>query len=302
MLLTAILYFSFNSLSASTENFGELEIKSSGGPMKNGIPGKNKTYIYINGEKKAILGSKGITNISLAEGDYEIKIAKEDDDGMWIHSSRLENVFIGSGVLIKLELLLGFYKTPTETKSGLMEEDGFGISRYSDHEDGTVTDEKTNLMWKKCPEGKKQLKEKNYSTCVRSTVTRSYTWKEAVNRAKTMQFAGYSDWRLPSLNELSSLVYCSNKNKRKKITFDNSKSVYKNNGGCLGENFDGPTINQAIFRNTDLGKYWTSSYRKSKRVDDDVWVVQFRGYGGGEISTRPNGEFNKFYVRLVRDN
>ena len=66
------------------------------------------------------------------------------------------------------------------------------VPRFTDNDDGTVTDSKTNLMWFKD-----------------ASVLNGYIYLEAV-KACTMypiwSFAGYKDWRLPSMPELMSLI------------------------------------------------------------------------------------------------
>jgi len=62
---------------------------------------------------------------------------------------------------------------------------------FVDNGDGTVTDRVTGLMWQKggSPEG--------------------MTWadsKEYINKLNSGQFGGYSDWRLPTIEELASLI------------------------------------------------------------------------------------------------
>jgi hypothetical protein len=58
---------------------------------------------------------------------------------------------------------------------------------YTDNGDGTVTDNVTGLMWMK------DMGEK-------------MTWEEAMAYAETCTFAGYNDWRVPSIKELYSLI------------------------------------------------------------------------------------------------
>ena len=64
------------------------------------------------------------------------------------------------------------------------------LPRFSDHADGTVTDNLTGLMWSKNanPAGS------------------SKTWQGALDYVKTVNIGGYTDWRLPNIKELSSLV------------------------------------------------------------------------------------------------
>ncbi|MBD3326874.1 DUF1566 domain-containing protein [candidate division KSB3 bacterium] len=58
---------------------------------------------------------------------------------------------------------------------------------YQDNGDGTVTDLNTGLMWQKTP-GEKM------------------TYDEAVAHASSFDLAGYTDWRLPTIKELYSLI------------------------------------------------------------------------------------------------
>jgi hypothetical protein len=60
-----------------------------------------------------------------------------------------------------------------------------------DHGDGTVTDERTGLMWEQWPSNQR------------------YTWDNATQRIAELNAAtlgGHTDWRLPELWELVSLV------------------------------------------------------------------------------------------------
>ena len=61
---------------------------------------------------------------------------------------------------------------------------------YIDHGNGTVTDPRTGLMWKRVGEGK-------------------FTWEQAIEfngKDKVVNFGGFSDWRLPQIDELKSLL------------------------------------------------------------------------------------------------
>jgi ribonuclease BN (tRNA processing enzyme) len=63
---------------------------------------------------------------------------------------------------------------------------------YKDNGDGTVTDLVTSLMWQKTPGTK-------------------VAYKDAVAGAKSFILAGYTDWRLPTIKELYSLILFSGK-------------------------------------------------------------------------------------------
>ena len=75
--------------------------------------------------------------------------------------------------------------------------------RFTDNNDGTVTDSKTALMWQQCLIGQTWTSH----SCGGSTTT--YTWAEALNlvdTANTNNMHGYNDWRLPNVKELMSIV------------------------------------------------------------------------------------------------
>jgi hypothetical protein len=59
---------------------------------------------------------------------------------------------------------------------------------FADNKDGTVTDRVTNLMWKQETDGVKR------------------GWEPSIQYCEDLEFAGYSDWKLPHNKELSSLV------------------------------------------------------------------------------------------------
>ncbi len=67
-----------------------------------------------------------------------------------------------------------------------------GLTVLVDNGDGTVTDSRTGLIWPKDGTGAGY-----YSGGTR-------TWNEAIDWANGLSFAGYTDWRLPNINELKS--------------------------------------------------------------------------------------------------
>lgn len=64
----------------------------------------------------------------------------------------------------------------------------YGINRFLDNRDGTVTDTATGLMWQKTDSG------------------RGMDWQAALKYAQELKLAGHDDWRLPSAKELQSIV------------------------------------------------------------------------------------------------
>lgn len=138
-------------------------------------------------------------------------------------------------------------------------------AQFTAHGNGTVTDTKTALMWKQCPEGQ------SGADC---SIGRAlyYSWEQALAHVETLNasggFAGYTDWRLPNIKELASLVE---------------------------EQCDDPAINSALFPNTASELFWSSSpvvYDKG-----NTWMVYF---GRGSNVNWPYW-VDAFLVRLVRD-
>lgn len=75
------------------------------------------------------------------------------------------------------------------------------IDRFILSDNGTVFDQKTNLMWTRCPYGVR-LSEKE---CIGSGFP-YYSWERALETVKETSYAGYSNWRLPNIKELATLV------------------------------------------------------------------------------------------------
>jgi len=135
-------------------------------------------------------------------------------------------------------------------------------SRFKDNNNGTVSDTKTGLMWKKCSEGQ------SGSTCEGSAAT--YNWQQALQQAQTVNngggFAGHSDWRVPNVKELLSIV----------------------EEQCVD-----PAINLTVFPNTPNFVFWSSS--PSAYGSDYAWYVAATdGYADYDFKNYD------LYVRLVR--
>lgn len=61
--------------------------------------------------------------------------------------------------------------------------------RFTDHDDGTVTDNLTGLMWTK-----------------NANLDGSKEWADAIGYCNALDYGGYTDWRLPNVRELHSLI------------------------------------------------------------------------------------------------
>ncbi|PID62164.1 MAG: hypothetical protein CR974_03630 [Gammaproteobacteria bacterium] len=175
---------------------------------------------------------------------------------------------------------------------------------------GLWQDKKTNLIWNVCSMGQ------TYSGQSCKGHPQKLTFEQAIHAIRQLNaqsFAGYSDWRLPSVTEIASIRLCTSNvlredtNKNLKISgmmittyAPNSRNTgYRAVAISCDFNSAAPAIQQRIFhRNTtpiDAG-FWTGSHTTSVKDSDQFgWGMHF---GGGLIyftsKTSPS------YVRIVR--
>ena len=139
-------------------------------------------------------------------------------------------------------------------------------SVYTDHGNGTVTDTRTGLMWKQCAGGLS-------GAACQTGSAHTFTWANALAHAEASTFAGYTDWRLPNVKELSSLVE-----------------------DCRVS----PAINTNRFPNTPSSLFWSSS--PSNYRSDGAFSVSFgsRVMAGALHVSRSDSTIFDPLVRLVR--
>ncbi len=147
--------------------------------------------------------------------------------------------------------------------------------------DGTVIDKRTGLQWMRCALGQKWTGK----TCEGRAA--EYNWEQA-NKERS-NFAGYNDWRLPTIWELETLVYCNSGKFKSRGKKDNDLNP------CKGH-YQSPTIVTWAFPNsTPKGStYWSSSPYTDNY--NDVWAVSFYFGLGGDDSSKSYDN----HVRLVR--
>jgi hypothetical protein len=103
---------------------------------------------------------------------------------------------------------------------------------YTDAGNGIIVDNVTGLMWQK------------------ETAPSTYRWPQAARYCNRLTLGGYTDWRLPTIQELITLV-------------DSSVA------------FPGPTINTDYFPDTVADNYWSSTTDKNLPFNNK-WCVYFR--------------------------
>ncbi|MDX8390833.1 MAG: DUF1566 domain-containing protein [Mariprofundaceae bacterium] len=136
---------------------------------------------------------------------------------------------------------------------------------FTDHGNGTVTHSKTGLMWKQCSEGLSGVG----GACTTGAAL-TYTWQAALQLVETLNgavgFATYTDWRVPNIKELASIV-------EEQCSF--------------------PAINEVIFPAIVSNWSWSSSPYAATATG--AWAVYFNG-GSGSVNVKSASG----YVRLVR--
>lgn len=132
------------------------------------------------------------------------------------------------------------------------------------HGDGTVNHKSTGLMWMQCSLGQVWAA----GACENSVTV--FTWKDALQATEEVNlgggYAGYTDWRLPDIKELESIV----------------------EQGCWA-----PAINLAVFPGTASSNYWSSSLFTSI-----AWRALAVRFASGTINFYDQD--NEYMVRLVR--
>ena len=154
---------------------------------------------------------------------------------------------------------------------------------FRDNGDGTVTQLRTGLQWMRCSLGQIWDGE----TC--SGEADWFTWDDAHAAANALNrqggYAGHRDWRLPTKDELSGIVYCS----QGREGFD-SDGV---GGSCRGLDYQRPTIDLRVFPNTPSSFFWSGS--PSANGSNLAWSVYF--LVGNAFD---NYRSHRHHVRLVR--
>lgn len=135
-------------------------------------------------------------------------------------------------------------------------------ARFTVNGDGTVSDLQTGLMWQQCSFGQTFNDELNQC----EGATQQLNWGEALRGASNSELAAYTDWQVPNIKELASIL----------------------EHQCVQ-----PSINETVFFDTQLNNYWSSTSGVSRA--DLAWVYQFdKGLNSLHAKT------SDIFLRLVR--
>ncbi|MGE5155662.1 MAG: DUF1566 domain-containing protein [Bdellovibrio bacteriovorus] len=137
--------------------------------------------------------------------------------------------------------------------------------RFVDNGDGTVTDLSSQLMWMRCSVGQTWSQGTCGGTPDRRDWPSASALAEEVNQAGTLF---YTDWRLPRLPELASIVE---------------------------RNCKDPRIDLRVFPTTPAEVYWSATPRPN---DGDTGLVYALDFGNQGVI--PESRDQQHLVRLVR--
>lgn len=175
----------------------------------------------------------------------------------------------------------GQLRTPPKPGEAFFGQDGHyaGLQpSYRDNGDGTVSDLHTGLMWQKTPDFRNRL-----------------TWAEALAYSKTLKLGGHTDWRLPTVKELYSLILFTGSIRTRPPTPYLDTRVF---------DFAYPDPSTGL-REMDA-QYWSSTayVGLTMRGDKTAFGVNFadgriKGY---PAERGPRGEPFRRYARCVRGN
>ncbi|MEI6753398.1 MAG: DUF1566 domain-containing protein [Paludibacter sp.] len=107
----------------------------------------------------------------------------------------------------------------------------YGINKFSNNGNGTISDAATGLMWMQDDSGK------------------GMNWQDALSYAENKDFAGYTDWRLPDTKELESIV-------------DYTRSPKTTNSAAINPLFNCTKITNEAGKD-DYPFYWSSTTHAS---------------------------------------
>ena len=140
------------------------------------------------------------------------------------------------------------------------------VSTFSSNDelkDGVWIDPYTNLMWSRICIGQ------SWVNGGRSGNPKELTWDEACSLTKSFLMAGYSDWRLPTIDELRTLT-------------NTSKAHFKFIEHIL------------VGLDSDPLRYWSCS--EYNGLSNYAWIVYFSIDNGAAQEKK-----NSYYARLVRN-
>lgn len=141
----------------------------------------------------------------------------------------------------------------------------YGINNFVDNKDGTITDLATGLQWMQVDSG---------TFDVGGNGDGKLNWEQALEWAENLEYAGYSDWRLPNAKELQGIV-------------DYTRSPDTTNSAAIDPVFTTTPINDEG-GNTNYAFYWTGTTHLDGREPGHAAVYVAFGEALGFMKFPPN--------------
>ena len=149
------------------------------------------------------------------------------------------------------------------------------FDEFKDNKDGTVTDPRNGLVWKRCAEGF------TWSGSICKGSEKKMDWFEAMQTAKQSRFLGKADWRIPSRVEFASVVG----------DYDDCKNFFD---AKVGQFAASKSITHLL--KSENYQFWSFSTHKDPAFTHSAWVISFSK--GGDYVANSQRSLN---VRFVRD-
>jgi hypothetical protein len=140
----------------------------------------------------------------------------------------------------------------------------YGQNDFHDNGDGTITDRATGLTWLQLDSGHLEAGENGDG---------KLNWEQALRWAEDLEYAGHSDWRLPNIKELQSLV-------------DYTRSPDTTRSAAIDPIFRATAIRDAVGK-VNYAFYWSSTTHKRMGGGETAAYIAFGrsqgwmpGFGG----------------------
>jgi hypothetical protein len=139
----------------------------------------------------------------------------------------------------------------------------YGTNKFQDNGDNTVTDHATGLTWMKLDSGHLKAGENKDG---------KLNWEQALRWVEELEYAGYTDWRLPNAKELQSLV-------------DYTRSPDTTQSAAIDPMFSVTPIRDAQGK-VNYPFYWSNTtHKRTGRGDTAVYIAfgRSQGWMGGTL-------------------
>lgn len=162
----------------------------------------------------------------------------------------------------------------------------YSLKSYSVLSRGMVRDNSTGLIWTRCSLSDNDLPIYDFKC---SGSRKLYSWSEAVEVCRKLAHEGRSDWRLPNIKELQSIIY-----------YHHYATGTGNCSQVVEDAFPGVVTAEQCFDKYSSIHYWSSTthYSKDGNNKNYIWFADFKWGNAGFTGQDFYGPIKK-YVRCV---